>query len=591
MVRTFHIITIFVFISCATRLNIDREQTMNSETKKFHSILNEEWKSNAVKYPEWATRLGDNRFNDKLNDASYETIISRQEKTTKLLDKIKKINRDSLSSDDQLNYDLFLNGILFDIEGSVYLSYLMPISQMGGIQIGFAGISDYMPFKSVTDYENYISRMRAFPIKVEQTIDLMKRGIESGWVPPRIVLDAVPVQIKTQFSRQIEDSPLFRPFIEFHESISQVEQGRLSEELKAVLKNDVFPSYETLYIFFTEQYVPNCRETIACADFPNGYDYYQHLIKNYTTTDLKAKEIHNIGLKEVQRIKDEMKEVIKRTDFEGSFDEFLTFLKSDSRFYFKTEDELLDAYRVICKKADAQLPRFFGKLPRLTYGVKAIPEYQAPASPTAYYYSGSQKAGRPGYFMANTHKLSTRPKYEMEALSIHEAVPGHHLQISLAQELEDIPMFRRHGGYTAFIEGWGLYSEKLAEEMGFYDDPYSKFGQLTYEMWRACRLVVDTGMHAFGWTREEAIEYMSKNTAKTGNDIEVEIDRYIAWPGQALAYKIGELKILELRNRAEKELGSGFNIRDFHDVVLGDGAVPLDVLERHIDQYIKSNAK
>ena len=551
-------------------------------------MLDEEWKSNAEKYPEWATRLGDNRFNNKLNDASYEAIINRQEEATKLLDKIKEINRSSLSLDDQLNYDLFLNSILFGIEGNVYLSYLMPISQMGGIQIGFAGISDYMPFKSVTDYENYISRMRAFPTKVDQTIDLMKRGIESGWVPPRIVLDAVPEQIKTQFHRQVEDSPLFRPFIDFHESIPLVEQGRLSEELKAVLKNDVFLAYENLYIFFTEHYLPNCRETIACADFPNGNDYYQYLIKSYTTTELKAREIHNIGLKEVQRIKDEMKEVIKRADFEGSFDEFLTFLKSDSRFYFETEDELLDAYRVICKKADAQLPRFFGRLPRLTYGVKAIPEYQAPASPTAYYYSGSQKAGRPGYFMANTHKLETRPKYEMEALSIHEAVPGHHLQISLAQELEDIPMFRRHGGYTAFIEGWGLYSEKLAEEMGFYDDPYSKFGQLTYEMWRACRLVVDTGMHAFGWTREQAIEYMSKNTAKTGNDIQVEIDRYIAWPGQALAYKIGELKILELRNRAEKELGARFNIRDFHDAVLGDGAVPLDVLERHINQYIKS---
>lgn len=575
---------------CTSRLNIETEHTMNSETKKFHSILDEEWKSNAEKYPEWATRLGDNRFNDKLNDASYEAIINRQEEATKLLEKIKEINRSSLSLDDQLNYDLFLNSILFGIEGNAYLSYLMPISQMGGIQIGFAGISDYMPFKSVTDYENYISRMRAFPTKVDQTIDLMKRGIESGWVPPRIVLDAVPEQIKTQFDRQVEDSPLFRPFIDFHESIPLVEQVRLSEELKAVLKNDVFLAYENLYMFFTEHYLPNCRETIACADFPNGNDYYQYLIKSYTTTELKAREIHNIGLKEVQRIKDEMKEVIKRADFEGSFDEFLTFLKSDSRFYFETEDELLDAYRVICKKADAQLPRFFGRLPRLTYGVKAIPEYQAPASPTAYYYSGSQKAGRPGYFMANTHKLETRPKYEMEALSIHEAVPGHHLQISLAQELEDIPMFRRHGGYTAFIEGWGLYSEKLAEEMGFYDDPYSKFGQLTYEMWRACRLVVDTGMHAFGWTREQAIEYMSKNTAKTGNDIQVEIDRYIAWPGQALAYKIGELKILELRNRAEKELGARFNIRDFHDVVLGDGAVPLDVLEMHINKYIESNA-
>ena len=575
---------------CSPRFNVDADHSMNSETKKFHSILDSEWKSNVEKYPEWATRLGDNRFNDKLNDASYETIIIRKDEATKLLDKIKEINRRSLSLEDQLNYDLFLNDILFGIEGNVYLSYLMPISQMGGIQIGFAGIADYMPFKSITDYENYISRMGAFPKKVDQTIDLMKRGIESGWVPPRIVLGAVPDQIKTQFNREVEDSPLYRPFIDFHESIPQIEQRRLSEKMKAVLKNDVFSAYESLYSFFIEDYLPNCRETIACADFPNGKDYYQYLIKRYTTTDLKAREIHNIGLKEVQRIKDEMKEVIKRADFEGSFDEFLTFLKTDSRFYYKTEDELLDAYRVICKKADAQLPKFFGRLPRLTYGVKAIPEYQAPASPTAYYYSGSQKAGRPGYFMANTHKLETRPKYEMEALSIHEAVPGHHLQISLAQELEDIPMFRRHGGYTAFIEGWGLYSEKLAEEMGFYDDPYSKFGQLTYEMWRACRLVVDTGMHAFGWTREQAIEYMAKNTAKTGNDIQVEIDRYIAWPGQALAYKIGELKILELRNRAEKELGALFNIRDFHDVVLGDGAVPLDVLERHISQYIQSNA-
>ena len=305
---------------------------------------------------------------------------------------------------------------------------------------------------------------------------------------------------------------------------------------------------------------------------------------------MTAQEIHDIGVKEVARIRSEMMVVIAQSGFDGSFEEFLTFLRTSPEFYYGSEEELLDAYRAICKKADAQLPKFFGRLPRLPYGVKAIPDYQAPASPTAYYYPGSQRAGRSGYFMANTYQLDTRPKYEMEALSIHEAVPGHHLQISLAQELEDIPMFRRHGGYTSFVEGWGLYSEKLAEEMGFYEDPYSKFGQLTYEMWRACRLVVDTGMHAFGWTRDEAINYMSKNTAKTGNDIKVEIDRYIAWPGQALAYKIGELRIRDLRKRAEQAMGENFNIRDFHDVVLGDGAVPLDILERHVEQYIQSNA-
>ena len=590
MMKIVPIVTLSILFCCSPKATVNDDKSMNSEAKKFHSLLDDEWKKNVEEYPEWATRLGDNRFNDKLNDASYEKIIQRQKKTRELLEKIKDIDRSALSVDDQLNYDLFLNDLIHGIEGFEFLSYLMPISQMGGLQISFAGISNYMPFRSINDHDNYIARMRAFPKKVEQTIGLMKRGLEAGWVPPRIVLDAVPEQIKTQFDDPVEDSPLFKPFTDLDESMTSEEKTRLSKELKIVLQEEVFPAYRSLHSFFVEDYLPNCRESIACMDFPRGGDYYQYLIKGYTTTDLTAQEIHDIGIKEVGRIKLEMKEVIANSEFEGSFDEFLTFLRTDPQFYFETEDELLDAYRAICKRADAQLPRFFGRLPRLTYGVKAIPDYQAPASPTAYYYSGSQKAGRPGYFMANTFRLDTRPKYEMEALSIHEAVPGHHLQISLAQELEDIPLFRRYGGYTAFVEGWGLYSEKLAEEMGFYDDPYSKFGQLTYEMWRACRLVVDTGMHALGWTRKEAIDYMSENTAKTGNDIEVEIDRYIAWPGQALAYKIGELRILELRKRAEEDLGDNFNIRDFHDVVLGDGAVPLDVLERHVDQYINSNA-
>jgi len=569
---------------------METDMSTTSDTKALHELLEDEWNKRVEQYPEWATQLGDNRFNDKLNDASYETIIRLQGESKELLNKIKDIDRSVLSVEDQLNYDLFLNDLIHGMKGFEYLLYLIPVTQMGGIQIGFAGISNYMPFKSVSDYENYIARMRAFPKKVEQTIDLMRRGVEVGWVPPKIVLDAVPDQIKTQFDRPVEDSPLFEPFVEFHRSVSSDDQERLSREIKHVIENDVYVSYRSLLSFFLEDYLPHCRESIACIDFPKGDEYYQYLIKGYTTTDLTAQEIHEIGVNEVARIRSEMRTVIEGSDFEGSFDEFLTFLRTSPEFYFDTEDELLDAYRAICKRADAQLPKFFGRLPRLPYGVKAIPDYQAPASPTAYYYSGSQRAGRSGYFMANTYKLESRPKYEMEALSVHEAVPGHHLQISLAHELENIPMFRRYGGYTAFIEGWGLYSEKLAEEMGFYDDPYSKFGQLTYEMWRACRLVVDTGMHALGWTRDEAIDYMSDNTAKTGNDIKVEIDRYIAWPGQALAYKIGELRIRELRKRAEEEMGANFNIRDFHDVVLGDGAVPLDILERHVEKYIRSNA-
>ncbi len=557
-----------------------------SESEKFHELLSEQWENGIVRNPEWASSLGDNRFNHKLNDTSYETILKRQDKTKDLQETIKKIDRSKLSKDDQLNYDLYLHGIEKQIEGYQFLSYLIPIDQMGGIQIGFAGISNYMPFNNVKDYENYLARMRAFPTKMDQTINLMERGVKEGWVPPKIILGSVSNQISAQFEKPINESPLYKPFNEFPQSITREEQNRLTIEMKSVMENYVYPAFELLFTYFNESYLPECRESIACKDFPNGDIYYKYQIASYTTTNLTAEEIHQIGLGEVDRIRAEMKKVVNKTEFNGTFDEFLTFLRTDSQFYFTSEEELLNEYRMICKKADAELPKFFGLLPRLPYGVKPIPDYQAPASPTAYYYSGSQEAGRAGFFMANTFRLETRPKYEMEALSIHEAVPGHHLQITLAQELENIPKFRRYGGYTAFVEGWGLYSEKLAEEMGFYKDPYSKFGQLTYEMWRACRLVVDTGMHALGWTRQEAIDYMLSNTAKTENDVTVEIDRYIAWPGQALAYKIGELKIRELRSKAEKEMGDDFNIRDFHDTVLGNGAVPLIILEKHVNEYI-----
>ena len=581
--------TAILLSGCSTKIKMEVDLGKVSESEKFHELLNEEWNKGIVENPEWATRLGDNRFNDKLNDASFEMILERQDDSRTLLQKVELIDRSDLDKEDQLNYDLYINRIKQSIEGYAFQSYLMPIDQMGGIQIGFAGISSYMPFKSKKDYNNYLSRLKAFPEKVSQTIDLMIRGSDSGWLPPKIVLSAVPEQISSQFNAPLDESPLFEPFKEFPESIETDEQQKLIDHVKIVLRDEVYPAYRSLHTYFTEKYLPNCRESIACSELPNGMDYYRYQIRSYTTTDLTPEEIHQIGLDEVARIRKEMSIVINSSDFDGEFDEFLNFLRTDPRFYYDTEEELLDGYRVICKKADAQLPKFFGRLPRLPYGVKAIPDYQATASPTAYYYSGNQKAGRSGYFMAHTYKLESRPKYEMEALSIHEAVPGHHLQIALAQELDNIPMFRRYAGYTAFVEGWGLYSEKLAEEMGFYEDPYSKFGQLTYEMWRACRLVVDTGIHALGWTRQEAIDFMASNTAKTKNDIQVEIDRYIAWPGQALAYKIGELKIIELRNRAEEKLEHDFNIRDFHDVVLGSGAVPLDILEKHVEEYIQSH--
>ncbi len=558
---------------------------------EFHKILTAEWEKRLIENPEWATRLGDDRYNHRLNDVSFEAIKKRQKDNRALHVRLKEIDRSALSEPDQLSYDLYVQKLERSNHGYRYKTYFMPIDQMCGIQIGFAGMPDYAPFDTAEDYQNYISRLRAFPKKIEQTIDLMKRGIETGWTHPKIILRLVPDQIKAQYNRPIVESPLFRPFKEFPDSFSGSRKDNFVVDATSTIKQSVYPAYIALYTFIIETYLPACRETIAATALPGGRSYYDHRVKDYTTTNLTPEEIHERGLNEVDRIRQEMKLVIKKVGFKGTFKEFLDSLRADSNFYYLNENDLLDEYRVICKKADAQLPQLFGQLPRLPYGVKRIPDYQAPASPTAYYYSGSQEAGRPGFFMANTYLLDTRPKYEMEALSLHEAVPGHHLQIALAQELEDLPKFRRYGGYTAFVEGWALYAEKLGEEMGFYKDPYSRFGQLTYEMWRACRLVVDTGMHALGWTREQAIDLMLANTAKTENDVIVEIDRYIAWPGQALAYKIGELKILELRAKAEKELGISFDIRKFHDVVLGNGALPLDMLEKQVLDYISKTQK
>jgi uncharacterized protein (DUF885 family) len=335
-----------------------------------------------------------------------------------------------------------------------------------------------------------------------------------------------------------------------------------------------------------DEYLPAARKDISAASLPKGAAFYQYAIRRHTTTGLSAKEIHETGLREVERIRREMSDIIRQVNFMESFQEFLNFLRTDPRFYYTKAEDLVEDYRDICKRADARLPELFAELPRNPYGVEVIPDYEAPAQTTAYYQPGAADGSRAGFYMVNTYRLDTRPKYEMEALSLHEAVPGHHTQISRAQELGTLPDFRRNAGYTAYVEGWALYAESLGSDMGFYKDPYSKFGQLTYEMWRACRLVVDTGMHAMGWSRERAINFMKENSAKTENDIVVEIDRYIVWPGQALAYKLGELKIKELRARAKSELGDRFDLRRFHNALLDDGPLPLDVLEQRINLWI-----
>ena len=575
------IIVFLVFNSCSIK--------QGTESEKLHNLFNDVWEWGLREFPTRATYLGDYRYNDRLTDMSLASIQRRHKKNESILSKLENLNREKLNAGDRLNYDLFQKNIKRKIAAHPFKDYLMPIDQMGGLQINFPNLVDITPFRNQDDFDNYLARLSLFPKYVDQIIALMQKGLKENITPPKIVLKKVPDQISVQYQFDVKNSPFYEPFEKNIVSLQDSIRAHYQELAVLSIKDHVFTSYRKLFDFFVEEYLPRTRKNISAMSIPNGDKFYSFKVKYYTTTNKTPSEIHSIGLREVTRIRSEMDKVIKASGFTGSFKEFINYLRTNPDFYYDSAEELLDGYRAICKKADPELTKLFGTLPRLSYGVKPIPDFQAPASPTAYYYSGSLKAGRPGYFWANTYKLDSRPKYEMEALSLHEAVPGHHLQISISQELEDVPEFRKHGGFTAFSEGWGLYSEKLGEEMGFYKDPYSKFGQLTYEMWRACRLVVDTGMHAFGWSRDRAIKFVADNTAKTENDIIVEIDRYIAWPGQALAYKIGELHIIELRSLAEKQLGEKFDIREFHDTVLGSGAVPLDILEVHVKDYIAIN--
>lgn len=561
----------------------------STEDDKLNAFFEEEWEYGLKQNPIFASLLGDFRYNDQLPDVSLEGIKRLQAHDLEALKKLQAIDRSKLSKANQLNYDLYLLNTKQSIEGHRFPEHLTPINQMGGIQIGAPDVVVQLPFHTVKHYEDYISRLNSLPVMMDQTMERMKEGLKAKITPPRITLRDVEGQISAQVMDQPEKSTFYQPFQKFPESVSATDQQRLRTAGRQAVETKVIPAYKKLQQFWATEYYPNTRESIDIASLPDGEEWYAYLARVSTTTNLTSRQIHETGLREVARIRAEMDQIIKTTEFKGTFEEFLHFLRTDPRFYYTKAEDLLTGYRDICKRIDAELPKLFGVLPRTPYGVREVPEYSAPSQTTAYYNEGNLKAGRPGWYYANTYKLETRPKWEMEALSIHEAVPGHHLQISIAQELENVPKFRNFGGYTAFVEGWGLYSESLGPELGLYRDPYSKFGQLTYEMWRAIRLVVDTGMHVMGWDRQKAIDYFKANSSKPEHDITVEIDRYIVWPGQALAYKIGELKIKELRKEAETQLGDKFNIRTFHDVVLGSGAVPLQILEAKVKEYIAAS--
>ena len=555
---------------------------------RLQSLIDLFYEYTMVTSPEFATYLGDPRYQDRLSDNSLAWQLEEEARTARTLEVLQAIPRDELSESSQLNHDLLVNLMNNNLAGFEFHDEYLVISQLGGPQQDFAQLFAIMAPDSEADYRNVLSRMNQIPQQIDNAIQRMRKGLEKGVTPPKVTLRDVPDQIRAQIPEQPLQSPLLQGFANMPDSIPEDTQSALREQAVKTYNNQLKPAFTELLKFVEEDYLPGARESIAMGDMPDGQAWYAHRARTSTTTDMTPKEIHEVGLSEVKRIRGEMDQVIEDSGFEGSFEEFLQFLRTDPQFYYTSADELMQGYRDIAKRADPQLVKLFGKLPRLPYGVVEVPDYAAKSATTAYYQQGSLEAGRPGNFFANTYALDTRPKWEMEALTLHEAVPGHHFQIALAQEQDELPWFRRISGYTAFVEGWGLYSESLGDEMGFYTDPYSKFGQLTYEMWRAIRLVVDTGMHSLGWDRQRAIDYFMANAGKQEHDVIVEVDRYIVWPGQALAYKIGELKLQELRAYGEETLGEDFDIRAFHDQVLGAGALPLNVLDQRIRDWVDS---
>ena len=563
------------------------QSTTLSDSAKLHRLFDLDWEFNNVAYPENATNNGYPGQNDRWTDLSPGEINRRRMIVNGERTVIRRINRARLKARDQLSYDIFKRGVEETAEGWRFPRDLLQINQMGGPQYSASSIAQ-QPATTVKDYTDIIARLRTLPTVVAQTIALLDSGVKLGITPPRITLRDVPGQVTNLIPEDPLKSPLLAPFTTFPVGMPESDRTHLLADAVRAYNEQDRPAFQRLEKYLTTTYIPRSRETIGMSALPDGAAWYAYNIKVQTTTSRTPKEIHELGLSEVKRIRAQMDSLIRSTGFTGDFAAFINMLRTDPRFFYTDSASLVRAYRDVTKRIDPELPKLFGRLPRLTYGVATIPSYAAPSQTTAYYQQGSPDSHQAGQFFVNTYKLDTRPIWEMEALTAHESVPGHHLQIAISQELEGIPEFRRYGGYTAFIEGWALYSESLGPELGLYKDPYSKFGQLTYEMWRAIRLVIDTGIHSFGWSRQQAIDYFKANSAKMENDITVEVDRYIVWPGQALAYKSGELEIKALRKYAEQELGPRFDVRAFHDQILSQGALPLDVLDTRIRAWVAS---
>lgn len=547
-------------------------------------LFESDWQWNLSHAPETATMLGDHRYNNKLTNTSLAASRVYNKHQQDMLREAIKINRASLTGQELISYDQFVLEKKQAADAAALYPYpVQPISQIDGFQITFPALVAQTPFNNAMDYHNYLARLHAVPAYIDGLIEQMQQNMKAGWVAPRAIIDPVPGQLR-ELRLHLQESELAKPFQHIPANVPK--PAIFAERGKKELSEHVAPALLKLENFITTQYLPACRDSVAASSLPGGMPYYEFLVKTQTTTDMSPEQIHDLGLSEVARIRAAMQKVMERVGFKGSFAEFSKFLNADPRFFYTNPDELLNGYRDIITRVYQVLPTMFAHVPKAQAEVKPIPLMGSEQQPAAYYNPGSDDGKTAGFFAVNISNLNTRNKWEMETLTLHEAIPGHHLQISIDKEATDLPKFRRNGWYNAFGEGWALYAESLGDEMGLYKDPYSKFGNLNSELFRAARLVVDTGLHAKGWTRDQAIAYLNDNTANPPNDNIVEIDRYIAWPGQALGYKIGQLKIQALRSKAAAALGDKFDLRAFHNAVIDNGAIPLSVLESQIDLWI-----
>ena len=572
----------------------------DSQDTALHKLFDREWDRDMQEDPVNASDLGDYRFNDKWPDASMQAIAHSHEQDQQVLKDLTAINRDALSAQDKVSYDLFKWKYNDRLDSHNFHEYLFPLNQLGGIQTVGDIATQSLRFTTLKDYQDWLKRLQTFGPYMDQTIALLQQGVDEQRVLPKVVADRIPQQIDDNVVSDVTKSPFYAPFLKQpeHPQIDAAVWAKMQDDARTAISGTVIPAYQRLGTFFKSTYLPHARTALAVTTLPDGKAYYAYLVRHFTTTDMTPEQVHELGLQKVTEIHQQMLDVIAQTHFKGSFADFLKYLRTNPKFYYKNPDDLLNAYKIEAKTIDPLLVKEFGHLPRIPWGISVIPADQAPNTYPAYSMQPAADGSRAAFMAVNLYKPETRPKYEIPVLTCHEGRPGHALQLSLATEMTDLPKFRRFGYFNVYGEGWALYTETLCGEMGVYNnpktnkpDPYLEFGMLSYQMWRAVRLVVDTGIHYYGMSREDAVKMFKDNTALTDQNIGTEVDRYIAWPGQALSYMVGEIEIQRLRKHAEDKLGPKFDIKGFHDVILENGTVPLAVLDIIVDDWIDEQLK